>query len=182
VFTVTTATHRSTKALVALLSGVVDQGRKRLAVDVLRLFDADVEDLDVVASLGREAVRVTHRVRGVADLATFGDGMRRAAALALALVRATGGVLLVDELEVGIHPGVLGKVYETLVRGARDLETQVIATTHSLEAVDAMLACTADAPDALCAFWLERGGPSPAARRYDHARLTRMRESGLDVR
>jgi hypothetical protein len=80
VFTVTPATHYSTKALVEHLSRVVDEGKKQLAVELLQVFDKDVEDLDVIASLGREAVRVTHRTRGVVDLASFGDGMRRSAA------------------------------------------------------------------------------------------------------
>ena len=100
VFTVTPGTHYSTKALVEHLSRVIDEGQKKLAVELLQVFDADVEDLDVIASLGREAVRVTHRTRGVVDLASFGDGMRRSAALAFALTRASQGVLLVD----GIRP------------------------------------------------------------------------------
>ncbi|MBK6808168.1 MAG: ATP-binding protein [Sandaracinaceae bacterium] len=115
VFAVTPATHYSTKALVEHLSRVVDEGKKQLAVELLQIFDKDVEDLDVIASLGREAIRVTHRTRGVVDLASFGDGMRRSAALALALTRASQGVLLVDEIEAGIHHSVLRPVLSKLL-------------------------------------------------------------------
>jgi predicted ATP-binding protein involved in virulence len=184
VFTVTPATHYSTKALVEHLSRVVDEGKKQLAIELLQVFDNDVEDLDVVASLGREAVRVTHRTRGVVDLASFGDGMRRSAALALALTRASQGVLLIDEIESGIHYSVLRPVLDKLLEAAAAAQVQILATTHSLEAVDALLLALADrdAADSLAAYWVQRKDGRHEARRYDFERLQRMREGGLDIR
>jgi hypothetical protein len=158
VFTVTPASHYSTSIFVEQLSQVVDAGRKQLAVQLLQIFDPGVEDLDVIASLGRKAVRVTHARRGVADLSSFGDGMRRAAVLALALTRAAQGVLLVDEIEAGIHHSVLRPVLAKLLEAAATSQVQVLATTHSLEAVDAIMGAVEDrgTPDALNAFWVQR--------------------------
>lgn len=184
VFTVTPATHRSTKALVEHLSRVVDEGKKHVAVEVLQLFDSDVEDIDVIASLGREAVRVTHKKRGVVDLASFGDGMRRAAALSLALVRASRGVLLIDEIEAGIHHALHEKVFDKLFAAARDLEVQIVATTHSLEAIDATLVSIEKASrgDEFCGYWLTRNDTLHEARRYDFEKLCALRDGGLDIR
>lgn len=184
VFTVTPATHYSTKALVEHLSRVVDEGKKQLAVELLQIFDKDVEDLDVIASLGREAVRVTHRTRGVVDLASFGDGMRRSAALALALTRASQGVLLIDEIEAGIHHSVLRPVISKLLAAAATSQVQLLATTHSLEAVDAIIGSIEDraTPDALSAFWVQRQDGKHEVRRYDFAKLCMLREGGLDIR
>lgn len=184
VFTVTPATHYSTKALVEHLSRVVDEGKKQLAVELLQVFDNDVEDLDVIASLGREAVRVTHRTRGVVDLASFGDGMRRSAALALAVTRASQGVLLVDEIEAGIHHSVLRPVLSKLLAAAATSQVQILATTHSLEAVDAIIGSIEDrgTPDALSAFWVQRQDGKHEVRRYDFAKLCTLREGGLDIR
>ena len=183
-FTVTPATHYSTKALVEHLSRVVDEGKKQLAVHLLQVFDPKVEDLDVVASLGREAVRVTHRTRGVVDLASFGDGMRRSAALALALTRASQGVLLVDEIEAGIHHTVRRQVLAKLLEAAAASAVQIVATTHSLEAVDAIIGCTDDmrATDMLSAFWVKCEDGQHEVRRYGHAELLKLREGGLDIR
>jgi hypothetical protein len=91
VYTVTPATHRSTKLLVDQLSLAIDYGKKALSMDLLRLFDPQVEDIDLSRAYGREGVRVTHKTRGVVDISSFGDGMRRALALALALTNAEGG-------------------------------------------------------------------------------------------
>lgn len=184
VFTVTPATHYSTKALVEHLSRAVDEGKKQLAVELLQLFDSGVEDLDVVASLGREAVRVTHKTRGIADLSSFGDGMRRSAALALALSRASQGVLLVDELEAGVHNSVLRPVIGKLLLAGATSQVQILATTHSLEAIDAIIGAVEDrgTPETLSAFWVQRQDGKHEVRRYDFDRLCTLREGGLDIR
>lgn len=184
VFTVTPASHYSSHTFVEQLSQVIDAGRKQLAIELLKIFDEHVKDLDVSASLGRKAVRVTHGSRGVVDLSSFGDGMRRAAALALALSRSARGVLLVDEIEAGIHHSVLRHVLGQLLQAAELAEVQLIATTHSLEAVDACIASVADrgAEATLAAFWVLRKDGRHEVRRYDHARLLQLREGGLDIR
>ena len=184
VFSVTPGTHYSTKALVEHLSRVVDDGKKQLAVQLLQMFDPDVLDLDVIASRGREAVRVTHRVRGVVDLSSFGEGMRRSAVLALALTRASQGVLLVDEIEAGIHHSVLRPVLAKLIEAAALSDVQILATTHSLEAVDAIIGSVEDrgTPDVLSAFWVQRQEGKHEVRRYDFAKLCTLRDGGLDIR
>jgi hypothetical protein len=181
---VTPGTHYSTKSMVAHLSRAVEEGKKQLAIDVLRIFDADIEDLDVVLLPNREAVRVTHARRGVVDLSSFGDGLRRSAALALSLARASQGVLLIDEIEAGIHHSGLRPVLGKLLESAARAQVQLIATTHSLEAVDALVSAVGDrnGADSLAAYWMQRKDGRHEARRYDLERLQRMREGGIDIR
>jgi len=181
-FTVTPATHRSTRLLAEHLSKAVDTGDKPLALELLRLFDPEVEGIDVSVSREMEHVRVTHRTRGIVDLASFGDGMRRTVALALALVRSKGGLLLVDELEAGIHPRILPDVLARLFAAAQKADVQILATTHSLEAIDALIAAVQGAPDRAAAFYLQRQERGHAVRRYDQSELAELRDMGLDLR
>jgi energy-coupling factor transporter ATP-binding protein EcfA2 len=181
-FTVTPATHRSTSLLVDHLSNAIDDGQKGLAVDLLKRFDDDVVDLDVSTSRGRYAVRLTHKARGVVDLASFGDGMRRATALALSLARAHGGLLLIDEIETGIHPTILPDILSRLLVAAEEADVQLLATTHSLEAIDALLAATKDRPDSTVAFYVKKTKDGHVVRRYDQPTLVSHREAGLDLR
>lgn len=181
-FTITPATHRSTRQLVDHLSRAVDEGHKGFAVELLKRFDPDVIDLDVSATLGREGVRVNHKTRGVVDLASFGDGMRRCAALALALVRARDGVLLVDELEAGIHPTILSNVLSSLFHAANEANVQILATTHSLEAIDGVMNLVRDEPQTFTGFYLRRKDGKHLVRRYSYEELISLREEGLDIR
>ncbi len=182
-FTVTPITHRTSRALVDHLSRVVDEGEKALALEMLQLFDSRVQSLDVSAGRRRQTIVVKHEERGAVDLASFGDGMRRVTALALALSRAQGGVLLIDELEAGIHPTVLGHVVQKLLAAAQAADVQVIATTHSLEAIDALIATSTDGAIAsVAAYYVAQSNGKRSVRRYDHERLHSLREAGVDLR
>ena len=67
----------------------------------------------------------------------LGEGFYRMFSLALAMGTATGGFLLVDEIENGLHHTVLSDVFSTLLELARTFDVQVFATTHSAECIAA---------------------------------------------
>ena len=48
-----------------------------------------------------------------------------------------GGVVLIDEVENGLHHGVMKKVWKALAEAARKENVQIIATTHSWECIQA---------------------------------------------
>ncbi len=184
VFTVTPFTHRSTQQLVTHLSYVIDADKKSEGIEMLRLFDPDVRDVAISRPFGRSAIRIIHASRGVVDLSSFGDGMRRAFALALALVRAERGILLVDELEEGVHPSALPKLASWLVSTAAQVHAQVIATTHSLETVDAVLQASEETtPDPVVAYHLRRSTGSIDVQRLAAEDVRFLRnERALDIR
>ena len=68
-------------------------------------------------------------------LPLLGDGARRVASLVLAIGAARDGVVLVDEIENGIHHSVMKSLWEVIAEGAALFNTQVFATTHSQECV-----------------------------------------------
>lgn len=110
--------------------------------------------------------------------------MRRCVLLAATLPRLkNGAILLIDEVETGIHVKTLGCVFQWLIELARQLDVQVFVTTHSLEALDALiLAPSAQQGDAV-AFQLARSEQSTTAKRFGGDLLLRLRqERGLDLR
>jgi len=68
-------------------------------------------------------------------LGSFGEGMRRLLALSLSLNQAQGGILLVDEIDTGLHYSILGEMWLLLVKAAIQHDLQVFATTHSLDCI-----------------------------------------------
>lgn len=71
-------------------------------------------------------------------LGSYGDGMRRLLALSLSLIAAQGGVLLVDEIDTGLHYSVMGDMWRLTIEAARQANVQVFATTHSLDCVQGL--------------------------------------------
>lgn len=71
-------------------------------------------------------------------LGTLGDGMRHILAIALHLVPAQKGYLLIDEIDSGLHFSVMAKMWRMVLETARRLDIQVFATTHSMDCIHAL--------------------------------------------
>lgn len=155
-------------------------------LELLKYFDTDVEGIRMGAYSGiRPAIYIKHRKLGVAPLSVFGDAMRRAVLLAATLPSLKeGGILLIDEVEVGIHVGALTNVFKWLVDAARKLKIQIFVTTHSLEALDAIISTNSgQTEDDIVAFHLTQTEERTQCKRFSGDLLHRLRfERGLDLR
>ncbi len=67
----------------------------------------------------------------------MGEGMNRMLGIALALVNAKDGMLLIDEVDTGLHYSVLPDLWKLIFEVAHRLNVQVFATSHSKDCVEA---------------------------------------------
>lgn len=108
-------------------------------VDALSMVFPELERISLVA--GNRGFRIpVARMRGSArpvPVAALGDGASRLFGLAVALVCASGGLLLIDEVENGLHYTVLDELWRFVLAAARARNVQVFATTHSSDCVRA---------------------------------------------
>jgi len=80
----------------------------------------------------RRGLRV--RLAGVRDpvpIGSMGDGIWRMLGLALAAVDSQNGILLIDEIDTGLHYSVMGKMWQFLNECSQRFNVQIIATTQS---------------------------------------------------
>ncbi len=109
-------------------------------LELLKLFDDQIMSIKILAlQKDKPEIFLEHESKGLCPISTFGDGLRRALALAICLEECSSGVLLIDELEVSIHTSLLAKVLKWFSISASRKNVQIFATTHSLEAIDAVL-------------------------------------------
>lgn len=71
------------------------------------------------------------------SLYSLGDGMLRTLGIALALVNAKDGLLLIDEFENGLYYTVQPDIWQFIFQVAHRLNVQVFATTHSWDCIEA---------------------------------------------
>jgi len=154
-------------------------------LSLLREFDPEITDIEI-GSLrgGRPSIYITHSRLGSAPLSIFGDALRRAVLLATTIQTfENGGILFIDEIETGIHVHALQRVFAWLAKVAFGRDVQIFVTTHSLEAVDAIVFSSPDAKKEVVAFHLEQTAERTTAKRFDGDLLSRLRrERGIDVR
>ena len=73
-------------------------------------------------------------------IGSMGDGIWRMLGLALSLANAGGGVLLVDEIDTGLHYSYMKKMWRMVSERAAALSVQVFATTHSRDCYESLAA------------------------------------------
>jgi predicted ATPase len=81
-------------------------------------------------------------------LKSLGDGMLRILQIAIKLVSAQGGFLLIDEFENGLHYSVQENVWRLLFEMAEKLDIQVFATTHSWDCIESFVTVAQQKPEA----------------------------------
>jgi len=105
----------------------------------LRIIAPGVEGLSFVGEPESSAGRIPIvRIKGIDEplpLRSLGDGMQRMLGIALALANAQDGMLLVDEIENGIHYSVQPELWQLILQIAYRLNVQVFATTHSWDCI-----------------------------------------------
>lgn len=70
-------------------------------------------------------------------LKSLGDGINKLFSISLALANTQNGLLLIDEIENGIHYSVQSDVWKHLFKLAKQLNVQIFATTHSWDCIEA---------------------------------------------
>jgi hypothetical protein len=89
--------------------------------------DSDKERIPIARITGLE-----HPI----PLRSLGEGTNRMFGIALALVNAKDGLLLVDEIDSGLHYSVQPDLWRLVFQVARRLNVQVFATTHSWDCIE----------------------------------------------
>lgn len=128
----------SSAHLAYLWDNVVLTSEESKVLDSLRIVEPEIER---IAALSRDLARqgrILVKLRTSDQrfpLGSMGDGLKRLLLLSLSLATASGGFLLIDEIDTGLHHSVMERMWKLLIETARRLEVQVIATTHSLDCV-----------------------------------------------
>jgi ABC-type transport system involved in cytochrome c biogenesis ATPase subunit len=118
---------------------VLAEKREQEVAQAMQILEPALED--IVFQTGNQTTRfsapgnVLIGLKGASrrvPLGSLGDGMRRLLALSLALIRCERGILLIDEIDTGLHYSVMGDMWRLVIEAARN-DIQVFATTHSLD-------------------------------------------------
>jgi len=112
-------------------------GQELAIIDSLQLIERGIEKVFFIGSTPRIPIcRIKGRKRPV-PLHGMGDGVSRLFEMTLGIVNVAGGICLIDEFESGLHWSVQEQVWNAVFQTAKNLDVQIFATTHSLDAVKA---------------------------------------------
>ena len=104
----------------------------------VRLLEPRLQRLEVITDRrGTPEIHADIGIERPFPISVMGEGTKSLLALVLSFMKAKDGLLLVDEIENGIHYSKLPEVWNTIERLSREFNVQVFASTHSYECVKA---------------------------------------------
>ncbi|GAB4500426.1 MAG: hypothetical protein OHK0019_38700 [Saprospiraceae bacterium] len=110
--------------------------KEEKVLDVLHLIEPNITRISVNEVDGTAKVLLKNSPKPL-PLKNFGEGMNRLLTVALGLVSAENDILLIDEIDLGLHHSVQHLLWEIVFQKSKDLNVQVFATTHSSDCVRA---------------------------------------------
>lgn len=162
---------------------------KQICVKALQLFDPDIENIMIFRSdIGNRPVEyIRHKTLGDMPISSYGDGIKKVLALANAISEAADGILLIDEVETAIHKKYFDDILRLIVKACRTFNVQVFITTHSIEAIDGLLATQdydkQDISDDICVCTIKRVSDASYSRVLSGREVYENREAfGFEVR
>jgi len=128
--------------LIAMFDRVVLTPEEGIVIEALQAIEPTIER---IASVGPDQSRYSTRERRERGgflvrcsdrnqpipIGSMGDGVWRMLGLVLAILCTQGGVLLVDEIDSGLHFTTMSDMWRVIWEIATKLDVQVFATTHN---------------------------------------------------
>ena len=147
--------------------------------DALQRIEPRLTNLEINSGRGEPMIFGDIGLPELVPLNMMGEGMVRIARLVLSIATSPKGVVLVDEIENGVHHSAMEKVWKAVHDVATRSGVQIFATTHSLECIHAARRAVGDG------LRLIRLQPHVASRPvvdYAEEALAGAIEFGMEVR
>jgi ABC-type branched-subunit amino acid transport system ATPase component len=135
---------------VSFFGRVVLTPEEDLVVDALRIIEPTIDRIASAVSEGvPNGLPVAHRasiyvrLKGSKSrifMGSMGDGTWHLLSLALVMLHSRDGILLVDDIDTGLHHTVMEDVWKFLHEAAQTYNVQVFATTHSRDCYEGLAA------------------------------------------
>lgn len=170
--------------LIGRYSRTVRERKKPQILHLLSVLDPGLVDVEILKDERDYQVWVTAADESFRPLYELGGGMVRLFRLAVSLAAASDGVLLVDEIENGLHHSVLVEFWKRLNRMASAANVQVFAATHSHECIDAAITAFGEESSELAVHGLYRanGDGPPEATFFTGPTLAAARDLNFELR
>jgi len=151
-------------------------------LEALRLLDPSIKRLEVVPEAGGSTIYADMGLANLVPLLVCGEGVVRMFSIAVELTAASGGVLLIDEIDNGLHHSVMPNFWTQLRELSRLHDVQIFATTHNDELIRSALTAFGEGYEDLGLYRLDRRDGGVKAVRYSEEALRGVAEAGFEVR
>lgn len=113
------------------LSNIINNKDEAILIEALKVFDNRIKDLQIID--GDIIIDIGLKTR--VPINVMGDGIRKLLAIISGIYSCSGGLILIDEIDNGIHYSKLTNVWQMINQLAKQVNCQVFATTHNIDSI-----------------------------------------------
>jgi AAA15 family ATPase/GTPase len=159
--------------------------KEKKVVQALQILEPKIEQIGFLKHKDRSVARL--KIIGndkPIPISSMGEGIYRILNLSMSLIKAENGVLLIDEIETGLHYEAQTDMWRLILATAKELNVQVFATTHSWDCIAAYQEALAQVEDQSMGrlFRLDSKYGKLRAVEYDAEDLAIAIRKGIEVR
>lgn len=174
------AFYRDFIYLVNELGNIELAGEKDVLIKALKEMDPLIDDILTISVKG--TVQLYIKTKGkLMPIQYAGDGIIKVLGVCLSIMSRKNGIVLIDELENGLHYSMYGKLWRMIDRISKSSNCQVIATTHSYELISSVRNSIKNMND-FCYYRIGKSKEETVSFRYDYSMLDAALESEMEVR
>lgn len=126
--------------------------KKEDIITILREFDSNLIDLELIGNIIYVDLGYNEKI----PIQIMGYGFLKTLALLTDIRNEEGFIILIDEIENGLHHKNLKTMWKAIFKAALLMNNQIIATTHSFECIRAFIESYPKSDDNLRVFRIER--------------------------
>ncbi|MDJ0509375.1 MAG: AAA family ATPase [Crocosphaera sp.] len=105
-------------------------------ISILQNIDPLIEGIQIF-SIGKPLIYLKKAHQKMLPISMFGDAINRVTEIIVRVLNNQGGIILIDEIENGIHYSTHRDFWKALFELSKELDVQIFTTTHSLEMIQA---------------------------------------------
>lgn len=174
--------YASAERVAQQFSALLKIKQELTVVDALRIIEPNIEKLEVLSEPSGSSIYLDLGLEALVPLNVSGEGMVRLFSIILELIASRGGVLLIDEIDNGLHYSVMPNLWKLLGELVLRYDVQVFGTTHNDDIIRSALEAFADAEGMLGLFRIDKRGDRHVMVGYSEEAMEAVREEHFEVR
>ncbi|ETR65737.1 MAG: ATPase [Candidatus Magnetoglobus multicellularis str. Araruama] len=110
------------------------EDRSNLVLQCLQIIDPTISQIKTL-TIGKPAIYIKRKNNKQLPIILFGEAMTRVVQFILSMINHNNSILLIDEIETGIHYTNQLELWKMLFKLSMEFNIQLFATTHSYEMI-----------------------------------------------
>lgn len=182
VYMVNYDTARSDKIILDWMGEIEKSNIRQEVIELLNIIDSNIVDVMVITDNGLPRLYIKLNNNNLFPIEFMGDGIRKLLHLYLAIRVKEYNIVLIDEIENGLHYSMYEVLWRYIYKLAKSRNCQIFATTHSYENITAFQSVLSDKKDDMVYFRLGKSENKIEAHRFSAEMLDEAISLNWEVR